>query len=42
MQQEPEDFWINEVNLSKSIGQESFIASEKDDFRQEVICIVGG
>ena len=35
MQQEPEDLWINEVNLSKSIGQESFIASEKDDFRQE-------
>lgn len=35
MQQEPEDLWINEVNLSKSIGQESFIASEKDDFRQD-------
>ena len=34
MQREPEDLWINEVNLSKSIGQESFIASEKDDFRQ--------
>jgi len=35
MHQEPEDLWINEVNLSKSIGQESFIASEKDDFRQD-------
>lgn len=35
MQQEPEDLWINEVNLSKSTGQESFIASEKDDFRQD-------
>ena len=35
MQQEPEDLWINEVNLSKSIGQESFIASEKDDFCQD-------
>jgi len=35
MQREPENLWINEVNLSKSLSSESFITSEKDDFSKE-------
>jgi hypothetical protein len=40
MPQEPEDYWINEVNLSKSVGQESLVPTDKDDFSQDAESIL--
>jgi PBSX family phage portal protein len=40
MQQEPQDLWINDVGLSKAIGKESLVQTDKDEFNQDADSIL--